>query len=425
MDKLKKLYRTGALHIITGTFALKFVAFFGSIVVVRLLSKTDYGLLGYVESIYGYALVFAGLGLSNGLFRYMIIAKGKIEQKQVFNFIVKNSFLVNLIISIIICIASVVMNLLFVLAFLTPLQYLLDEMLCVLRTFFENKLYAYGTFFSSVVLILGRIVGAWTGGVRGVVWSRVVLNGIIATYAFVAVYKRFFITEAVPALAKSKRKEVLIYSLQYMITNGFWAIFMLNGSFLIGTLLNDPRGLADYKAASAIPAGISIFASAVGIFVSPYFTKNENDKAWVRKNYKRVYIISAILTGSLAVFISLIAGPLIGFVYGERYMNVVPLMRIFALAAFCNSGLRFTTANLLACMGEIKYNMFTSAGGIIAQLVLDLGLIPVLGVMGAAIVDCIVYFLMAAVLFVIFYRKFYYASTRQVETNEANKAGRP
>lgn len=420
--RIKELYQKGALHIILGTFALKFVAFFGSIVVVRLLTKNDYGLLGYVESVCGYAFVFAGFGLLNGLFRYMIIAKNKIEQKQYFMFIIKNSFLINIGISLILCMSALwflkipdnyasARGLLIIMSLLAPFQNLLDEILCTLRTFFENKLYAYGTFLSSALLIVGRIIGAWIGGVNGVVWSRIILNVAFAIWGLIFVYNRFIIKDTVPRLERAKQKQVMAFSIQYMITNGFWAIFMLNGSFLIGTLLNDPSGLADYRAASAIPSGISIFAGAIGIFVSPYFTKNEKDKAWVRKNYKRVYIVSALITGGMTLSLAILVKPLILFVYGERYLNIVSLMRVFLLAAFCNSGLRFTTANLLACMGEIKYNMFTSAGGIIAQLILDLVLIPRLGVMGAAIVDCIVYLFMATVLFVIFYRKFYLCSS--------------
>ena len=75
MNNLKKLYTTGALHITIGTFATKFVAIFGSIFVVRILDKSDYGLLGYIETIYGYAYLLIGFGLFNSLLRYLIIAK--------------------------------------------------------------------------------------------------------------------------------------------------------------------------------------------------------------------------------------------------------------------------------------------------------------------------------------------------------------
>ena len=93
--------------------------------------------------------------------------------------------------------------------------------------------------------------------------------------------------------------------------------------------------------------------------------------------------------------------------YGEQYLNVVGLMRILLVAAFFNSGLRFTTANILASMGEIKYNMIVSGVGIVVQVILDFLLIPHLGVMAVAISNCFVFFLMAVTLFSIFYKKYF------------------
>ena len=74
-DKIKKLYASGAFHITIGSFVTKFVAFFGSIFVVRLLTKTDYGILQYVENLYSYALVLAGFGLPFAILRYVVIAE--------------------------------------------------------------------------------------------------------------------------------------------------------------------------------------------------------------------------------------------------------------------------------------------------------------------------------------------------------------
>ena len=44
-EKTRKMRETGALHVVIGTFSTKFVAFFGSIVIVRCLSKADFGML--------------------------------------------------------------------------------------------------------------------------------------------------------------------------------------------------------------------------------------------------------------------------------------------------------------------------------------------------------------------------------------------
>ena len=81
-------------------------------------------------------------------------------------------------------------------------------------------------------------------------------------------------------------------------------------------------------------------------------------------------------------------------------------MIIMLVGAFFNSGLRYTTANLLAAMGEIKYNMIISGVGIGLQLILDLVLIPHLGAMGVALSNCIIFALMSGTLYIVFYKKF-------------------
>ena len=74
LDKIRALVREkwtslrdqGALHIFIGSFITKFVAFFASIFIVHLFSKPDYGVLGYVENIFGYVYLLAGLLLACG-----------------------------------------------------------------------------------------------------------------------------------------------------------------------------------------------------------------------------------------------------------------------------------------------------------------------------------------------------------------------
>lgn len=416
--KLMTMYDKGALHITVGTFAIKFVAFFGSIVVVRLLNKYDYGILSYIENIYSYAFIFAGAGLSNGLLRFLVITTEERKQKSFFNYIIKRSIIIDIGIACVLCCAAVFMNipsnysgakyLIPVIAILLPFQDLFNEVLYTIRAFFRNKLYAYLAFISSTILIVGRVIGAFVGGVDGVLWSRVLINAIFASVLFLYVKKCFFVEHSVCKLDKDNRKTVNAYSFQYMLTNGFWAIFMLNDTFLLGMMLNDPSVLADYKVAYVLPGNISIFATAIGVFVGPYFIRNENNINWIRKNFKKVFVLSASIVGIVAITIAFLAPQLIHFMYGEQYLNTVGLMRILLLAAFFNSGLRYTVANLLAAMGQIRYNMIVSGVGVATQVLLDLLLIPTLGAMGVAISNCVIFFFMAVVLCAVFYKKYYW-----------------
>lgn len=65
---------------------------FGSIVIVRLLSKQEYGVLSYIENLYSYAYVIAGLGLSNALLRYVILAKSPEKNINISIFALKTAF---------------------------------------------------------------------------------------------------------------------------------------------------------------------------------------------------------------------------------------------------------------------------------------------------------------------------------------------
>ena len=415
--KVRKMYDTGALHITMGTFLTKFVAFFGSIVVVRLLSKEDYGVMGYVENIYSYALILAALGMSNAVLRYLVIAENDREKKQYFDYIIKRSILINFFISLILAFGcqiipipenySATRYLLPILALLLPFQDLLNDDLYTIRACFKNKLYAWTAFLSAAALIAGRIIGAKIAGVEGVLWSRVIINAAVAIVGFYFVKNTLIVNEKVPELNKEKKRIIDKYSFQYMITNGLWAIFMLNDKFLLGLLMNDPVGLADYNVASVLPGNLSIFAMAIGTFVGPYFTKNEKNYEWIRKNYKRVTLLSAVVVGGVAFTIGILGKPLIRLIYGEQYLNVAMLMNVLLVGAFFNSGLRFTVANLLAAMGEVKYNMFISGIGVFLQIALDFLLIPQMGVMAVAISNCIVLFMMTVELHIVFYFKFY------------------
>ena len=58
-QKIETLKETGAFHVIVGSFMTKFASFFGSIFIVRLLTKSEYGILSYYENFMGYFFIFA------------------------------------------------------------------------------------------------------------------------------------------------------------------------------------------------------------------------------------------------------------------------------------------------------------------------------------------------------------------------------
>lgn len=74
-DRFLRLYKAGMIHIFSGTFLLKVVSFFGTTFLVHILSKEEFGILGYMENIYGYAFILAGMGLSNAILRMLCLER--------------------------------------------------------------------------------------------------------------------------------------------------------------------------------------------------------------------------------------------------------------------------------------------------------------------------------------------------------------
>ena len=415
MNNLKKLYTTGALHITIGTFATKFVAIFGSIFVVRILDKSDYGLLGYIETIYGYAYLLIGFGLFNSLLRYLIIAKEE-RKETYFDYILKHSFFRDILIVLIIVFVNYWVTYptnfsktkfwLPILAIVLPFEDLATESLYALRALFKNKVYAYFSFALSTTLIIGKLIGGYFFQINGVVISRIIVNCALAIIFFLYAKNQFVHKNELP-LTFNEKKEVNIYALQYMLTNGLWTIFMLNDTLLLGRLVNNPNVLADYKVAYVFPGNLSIFANAIGTYVGPYFTKHENEKEWVKRNYIKVFLVNVGIIGFVSIVLFVFAKPIILFVYGEEYANTYRLMRLLLVAACINSGIRSVSAHLLASMGEIKYNMIVSLLGMVLSFVLDILLIGKYQAYGVAYSSCIAYAFMAIALNIIFYKKYY------------------
>ena len=119
-------------------------------------------------------------------------------------------------------------------------------------------------------------------------------------------------------------------------------------------------------------------------------------------------MVTAGIVGIVVVGLAVLAKPLILLMYGNEYANVVSLMRILLIASFLNSGVRFTVANILAAMGEIKFNLLVSGVGTLMLLILDFLLIPKYGSYGVAIANCIVYAMMGLTLLVIFVNRYYW-----------------
>ena len=411
-EKILELYDKGALHIMVGTLLTKFVAFFGSIVVVRLLSKDQYGLLSYVENLYSYVLLIAGFGLSNAALRYLVLAKDDVAKQSCYNFIAKNCLLRDFFI-IVVCFFGLLLydisnisegvNTIILIALLSiPFHDFVNLNLYSIRSAFLNKKYAYLAFALASCLILGKVVGAY-------LFKSVTKIFIIQllTYLFFSVFlcdikslKNRFRDD----LSDAEKTTINKYSLQYMVSGGIWVFFMLNDIFMLSLFMPDVRVIAEYKVAYVLPAQLSIISTSIGMFIAPYFTKHESDKKWIKRHTLFACFLTLSVISFLSVIIMIFTESIISFMFGEQYLNVSVLTRWLLISAVLNAGLRYTLANILGALGRLKANIVISGVAVCVQLILDYFLIPVYGSFGVAYTNLIVYIFVTVALVVYMHR---------------------
>ena len=412
---IKSLAEKGALYILVGNFVTKFVAFFGSAFLSRILTKTDMGILSYVENLYGYAFVFVGLGLANAVLRFVVLSEDESKKYAYVKYVAKNSFIIDIAIVAVVLIINIfyphkegfalAKNLLPIYVLSLPFQDRINQAQMNERATFANKRFAIISVLSAAVVVAARLIGALVGNLYAIVIGILLVNVAMGILLPKLTRTTHYNGVEPGTLTVAEKKEASTYSFQYMITNGLWSIFMLMDIYLLGRLIPDPTVVADYKIAFAFPVNIAIISSAIGVFIAPYFVKNEKNKPWIRANYKKTFLVSAAIFGVIGIVMALMAKPLI-WLFGTQYYNVIPLMRILIIGCVIENVFRYPVANILAAIGKVKYNMGVAAGGFILRTILNIIFIPKYQGYAIAYNAIITQALMALALFYFFNRMY-------------------
>ena len=131
--------------------------------------------------------------------------------------------------------------------------------LCNERAMFANQRYAVLAFILSASIIVSKIISGYLGGLYAVVICQALVYVVLGIAFLYNTGRKYYINASANTLQRIEKKKINSYSLQYMITNGLWAIFMLNDTFLLGRFCT-PEVIADYRVAYTIPGSISIIS---------------------------------------------------------------------------------------------------------------------------------------------------------------------
>ncbi|MGF7012287.1 O-antigen/teichoic acid export membrane protein [Lachnospiraceae bacterium PF1-22] len=409
--KFKSLLKGGFFHILFGNTAIKMVAFFSSIVIVRLVSKEEYAYLAYSDNLYSYINIFAGLGMSTAVLKFCSNTVDKEEDKAYLGFALKYGSLFQILISIVFISYSLMAEIPFpearsiiLLSGVYPLlMNVFTTIMNYTRAHLANTLYVKMSFWQTVAIFVGSVLSVLVIGINGIVIARYIATFIALIIAVPFLKSKFDNVNSIK-LSKTKKRAFVGMSVSLMVASLFSIVIASNEQTLVNYLVKSEVATANYKVANLIPSQLSFVSNSIVVYFFPIVAQMKKGKeTW--KKLKNIGLLTLVINVLLCIIGIVFTPIIINLIYGSKYADAKELFAIFWIVHAINAGVRIMPMNMLAAIGEARLNAFISVGTCLVHFIVDYFAIGKLGLSGVGIASGIVYFASGLLYWIILFRK--------------------
>lgn len=390
----------GTVFVLVGTFVGMLLAFLARVVLVRNVTTAEYGLFSIAIAVIGIITVFSELGLQTGIIRNVAFFRGKQDTGRVLG-VIFSSFQLSVIASLLLfALFFFLSNLLSVTVFhnpalapvlkilliVAPLTVLIDLLSAVFRSFNRLEGIFFNDFLLNVVKLAAFSLVLYLG------WSFFgVLYAYLFSFAFIALLFAFYSIKKSPAFvdftAKSVmlRKMLLFFSIPLLVQAIMGMIMEWADTLMIGYYMN-AESVGVYNMVMPLSKMVSLFLVALVFFYVPIaselFAKD------LFSELRRVYAVLTkwVFSFTLPVFLLFFLFPnaILQIIFNTTSNEAAIVLRILS-AGFLLHALMGPTASTLVVLGQTKSIMNFSIVAAVINVVLNVALIPVIGISGAAI----------------------------------------
>jgi O-antigen/teichoic acid export membrane protein/SAM-dependent methyltransferase len=205
-----------------------------------------------------------------------------------------------------------------------------------------------------------------------------------------------------PSLSVGLMRESLAYSLKAYLAL-FFAFMILRSDLLLVQHMLGTEHAGYYSIAAGLADMLYILPSIVGTILFPRLSATtDNSAKWALTRRATVGMLALFLP--MVVGATLLAGPIIGTLYGRAFLPAVVPARILCVAMLFY-GINNLFSTLISAIGLPWLSVHFWWIGLVLNVALNLVLIPVWGTTGAAVASLVGYGLVAVLNFVYAARK--------------------
>ncbi|MEG1886651.1 MAG: flippase [Oscillospiraceae bacterium] len=392
MINIKKLKQMGIHNILVSSVINKIAMLLYNVAIVRILTKSDFGIFTSCWNTISIVAVFCGLGLNETLMQFSSETTDENKRSGYMKFAVSAGTITSLISAIFVMIYALnfkqqVENSalpLAVLAMVLIPQFVQMSAVMYFRSTLQNREYAITTNANTILFVGFSILGASLFGLYGTIAGKYIgfiLSALVGLY-----FMRGNIVKIIKAKLPSKKTciDMVKYGLVITLTNAVSQILYLLDIYVIGIVSGSADAIASYKTATIIPFALNFFPGIIITVIYPYFARNKDNKQWIRKKYltitKYLFLINLVVTAGGIFFAPLI----IKVLFGETYMDAVEPFKILMISYFFAGTFRTLQGNMCAMLRKVNVNLILGTTACVINVILDFILIKRYGSIGAA-----------------------------------------
>lgn len=389
-EKLLLLKRIGFFYIFGSNVLNRIVAFLSNIILVRIITKAEYGIFAYAWNIYSLLILVNGMGMDSGVLQ-LASERGSDRNytNSVLGYGVRFGFIFNcfLVLVIFLVVSFITLkieagrNMLLALSFL-PLIHLINGLMAVyLRAQKRNNDFAKLSTTNAIITAFMSVIFAYLLHEKGLVLGYYI-TGLILIFIGIKVYKVPIL--ATPSLNDDDRRHLIKIAFTSMCCNMLSQLLYLLDIFVLGVVDPQETVIASYKVATTIPSALSFIPMSVIVCVYPYFAEHRQDKDWCLRKYILLLFANASLNFTISLILFLFAPMIISVIYGKQYLDCLPIFRVLVINFFLSGSFRIISGNLIASQRNLHFSLLISVVASCVNIIADYFFIQKWGAIGAA-----------------------------------------
>lgn len=395
MDKKNKKLVNNTFLFLLGSIGSKFIQFLLVPLYTYTLTTSQYGVTDIFFTTINFIIPIVSIQISDGLLRFGLSKKHNLDDVITASFrIAFFGTMVSILISPAILLIPELKKWICYFVIILNLQIYRDLLSIVLKIKDLNKKYAINSIVYTTTLCIFNFIflAILKLGISGYFWAFIISNIISILYLLKSteVDLKVFICKS----NKKTMQKIAVYSLPLVINSISYWITMASDRYMINIFLGI-SSVGIYAVACKIP---TIITTLSGVFNQAWMIssineyENEKDSSFYSEtfnNYTGIMLIfSSILILILKWFMLLYVSP--DYYIAWKYTSILIISAIFAgICAFIN-GIFY------AYKKNISITITTTLGAFI-NIILNLILIPVIGILGASLATAISWIMIAII----------------------------